>query len=135
MHELAGSAEMTALFWGIALLLFQIGAQATAANIEMGIRYGFSCRDDGRKPTGLLATRLARALANMLETFPIFAAAALALAVTGKTGGLGATGAWIWLAARVAYVPIYAFGITVVRTIVWFVALGGIVMMLARLIG
>ena len=51
-----------------------------------------------------------RALNNLLETYPAFVALALGLIVTGKTGGLGATGAWIWLIARVVYVIIYAAG-------------------------
>ena len=61
----------------------------------------------------LVAGRLDRALKNLLETYPAFIAIVLALVVTGKTGGLAATGAWLWLAARVVYVLLYAAGIPV----------------------
>jgi len=42
---------------------------------------------------------------------------ALALVATGKDGGLGATGAHVWLWSRIVYVPAYAFGIPVLRTL------------------
>ena len=74
-----------------------------------------------------------RALKNLLETYPAFIALALALVVTGKTGGIGATGAWLWLLARVVYVVLYAAGIPVVRTLVWIASILGLVLMLIRL--
>ncbi|WP_442580897.1 MAPEG family protein [Mesorhizobium sp. ASY16-5R] len=58
----------------------------------------------------------------------------MALVVAGKTGGLGATGAWIWLAARVIYFPIYATGVPVVRTLVWLVSIAGLLLMLIPLV-
>ena len=78
--------------------------------------------------------RLLRALRNFLETYPAFIALALALVVTGKAGGLGATGAWLWLLARVLYVALYAAGIPLVRTLVWAASIVGLVLMLVRLI-
>jgi uncharacterized MAPEG superfamily protein len=80
-----------------------------------------------------MAGRLGRALKNLLETYPAFIALVLALAVTGETGGTAATGAWVWLVARVVYVPLYAFGVPAVRTLCWCVSVVGLVMMLVRL--
>ena len=57
----------------------------------------------------------------------------LALAVTGKTGGIAATGAVLWLVARVLYVVVYATGTPVVRTLIWFASIIGLVLMLVRL--
>ena len=39
-------------------------------------------------------------------------------------------GAWLWLGGRVAYLPLYALGVPVVRSLAWIVSLVGIVMML-----
>ena len=72
---------------------------------------------------------------NLLETYPAFIALALALALTGKTGGIAATGALIWLIARLLYVVVYAAGTPVVRTIIWFASIVGLVMMFLRLVG
>ncbi len=73
---------------------------------------------------------LQRALRNYLETFPAFAALALALAVSELGTDLSATGAALWFWARVVYIPAFASGIPLVRSVAWFVSIGGIVLML-----
>ena len=45
--------------------------------------------------------------------------------------GIAALGAQLYFWGRVAFLPVYAFGIPVVRTLVWTVALAGIVLVLA----
>ena len=50
-----------------------------------------------------------------------------------KTGGIAATGAWVWLIARVVYLPLYAFGVPALRTLAWCVSIAGLVMMLWHL--
>ena len=134
MEAAAQSTEMWVLGWSVALLLAQIVAQATAGS-DRGPKYLASARDDARPSTNVLAGRLDRALRNMLETYPAFIALALGLAVTGKTGGLAATGAIIWIVARVVYVAVYATGVPVVRTLVWFISIIGLLMMLLRFMG
>lgn len=133
MEAAAASTEMTVLAWSVVLLLVQVIVQATAA-YDLGPKYLFSPRDENRVSRSVLAGRLGRALRNLLETYPAFVALALALVVTGKAGGIGATGAWLWLIARVVYLALYATGIPVVRTIAWFASIVGLVLMLVRLI-
>ena len=82
----------------------------------------------------MISGRLERALKNLLETYPAFIALALALVITGKAGGIGATGAWVWLAARVVYLVLYASGVPVLRTLIWLVSIAGLLMMLVRLV-
>ena len=96
---------------------------------DCGPSYALSTRDGSRVP-GPVTGRLTRGLANFLETYAAFVALALALAVSGKAGGLGATGALIWFWARVVYVPVFAAGIPVLRTLVWTVSMIGLVLML-----
>lgn len=132
MESAAASSEITVLGWSVILLLLQVVVQATAT-YDLGPKYLFSPRDEGRVSRSVVAGRLARALHNLLETYPAFVALALALVVTGKAGGLGASGAWLWLAARVVYVPVYAAGIPVIRTLLWGLSIVGLVLMLLRL--
>lgn len=134
MEAAAASTEIWVLGWSVVLLLVQIIAQASAG-ADLGPKYLFSSRDDVLVSRSLVAGRLKRALYNLLETYPAFIALALGLAVTGKTGGMAATGAIIWLVARAAYFIIYAAGIPVLRTVVWFVSIIGLVMMLIRFMG
>jgi uncharacterized MAPEG superfamily protein len=133
MEAVAASTEITVLAWSVVLLLVQVIVQASAA-IDLGPKYLFSPRDENRVSRSVVAGRLLRALRNLLETYPAFVALALALVVTGKAGGIGATGAWLWLIARVAYLALYAAGIPIARTIAWFLSIVGLVLMLIRLI-
>jgi uncharacterized MAPEG superfamily protein len=132
MQAVAISTENADLGWSVVLLLVQIILQATST-YDLG-PYLLGPRDDNRQSGNVMAGRFKRALENLLETYPAFVALALALAVTGKTGGIAATGAWVWLIARVVYVPLYAFGVPAVRTLVWCVSIVGLLMMLFRLL-
>jgi uncharacterized MAPEG superfamily protein len=134
MESVAASTEITVLVWSAVLLLVQVIAQATASS-DLGPTYLFSPRDEVRESKSVVARRLYRALRNLLETYPAFIALTLALVVSGKTGGIAATGAWIWLIARVLYVIIYAAGIPVVRTLVWLASIIGLILMVVRLLG
>jgi uncharacterized MAPEG superfamily protein len=78
--------------------------------------------------------RLMRAQANFEETFPIAIVALLGVVVAHKTSATTALGGWIWLGARAVYLPLYWAGIPVVRTMVWTVALIGLIMVIKPLI-
>ncbi|MDO8034609.1 MAPEG family protein [Janthinobacterium sp. SUN128] len=73
--------------------------------------------------------RLRRAQANLFETLPLFAAAVLIAHVTAQESALTLYGAALYLAARVLYLPLYAFGVPVVRTLVWCVSIAGLLML------
>jgi uncharacterized MAPEG superfamily protein len=66
-----------------------------------------------------VAGRLDRALSDFLETFPLFAAAVLIAHVTGRHDWMTIWGAQLYFWGRVAYVPLYAFSVTFVRTLAW----------------
>lgn len=83
-------------------------------------------RDDPRPVTGQ-AARLSRAYANFLETFPLFAVAVIAVLLAGKTGSQATFGAWLYLLGRLAYIPLYALGLPIVRTVAWTASMIGIV--------
>jgi len=113
-----------------AVLLF---LQSVSATLELGAAYKAGPRDDQRELRGVFAGRAERAFRNLLETFPLFAALALALVVTGRNGGLGAFAAEIWIVARVIYVALYFIQIPFARSLVWFVSIFALVAMLVRL--
>ena len=132
MEAAAASTEIAVLAWSVVLLLLQIVIQGIAT-ADLGPKYLLGPRDEKLESRNVLAGRLGRALQNLLETYPAFIALALALVVTGKAGGIGATGAWLWLIARVSYLVLYAVGIPVARTIAWLASIVGLVLMLIRL--
>jgi uncharacterized MAPEG superfamily protein len=125
--------EIVMLGIAAVLLLGQLFLQSVAATVEMGGDYKAGPRDERRELRGIFAGRAERAFRNLLETFPVFAALALALVVTGRNGGLGATGAEAWVILRILYVPLYFVQIPYARSLIWFASMFALAAMLIRL--
>ena len=85
-------------------------------------------------PLSPVAERLKRAQDNLFETLPIFIAAVLIAHVAGRETSHTALGAQIYLGARVLYVPLYAFGVPTLRSLVWIVSIVGLGMIVAPLL-
>jgi len=105
--------EIVMLGLGAVLLLLQMFLQSVSSAIELGGSYKMGSRDDTRVVRSVIAGRADRAFRNLLETFPIFAALALALVITGRNGGLGAQ---VWIVMRILYVPLYLIQIPFARS-------------------
>ncbi|QWG20689.1 MAPEG family protein [Bradyrhizobium sediminis] len=125
--------EIVMLGLGAVLLLAQLFLQSISSTVEMGGDYKAGPRDEPRVVQGIFAGRADRAFRNLLETFPIFAALALSLVVTGRNGGLGALGAQAWVVTRVLYLPLYFIQIPYARSLVWLVSVLALAAMLVRL--
>jgi uncharacterized MAPEG superfamily protein len=125
--------EIVMLAIGAVLLILQLFLQSISSTAELGGIYKAGPRDEARMLRGAFAGRADRAFRNLMETFPVFAALALALVVTGRNGGLGATAAEGWVVARILYVPLYFIQIPFARSLVWFVSMFALVAMLVRL--
>ena len=78
--------------------------------------------------------RLERAQANLYETLPLFIGAVLIAHVTGEDGVLTLWGSALYFWARVAYVPLYAFGVTGVRSAAFTVSLVGLCLIIAAVL-
>jgi uncharacterized MAPEG superfamily protein len=89
-----------------------------------------SARDLPAPSVSPLAARMLRAFGNFKETFVFFAVAVLAVTLLGKANANSALGAQIYFWARLVYVPVYAAGIPVVRTLIWGASIAGLVMVL-----
>lgn len=126
-------AEIQMLAWSILLALVQLFLAAALMTRQRGMKWNASARDGEAPPLTGVAGRADRALRNLLETFPLFAAAVLAVAVTGRSDAGTVFGAQLWFWARVLYVPLYLAGIPYLRSLVWAVALAGLVLVLAGL--
>ena len=127
------SIELKMLVWSIVLGLVHIALAATLGTMQRGLKWNVSARDGIPEPLIGIAARLDRASRNFLETFVFFAVAVLAVLLTEKGDAQTALGAQIYFWARLAYLPIYAAGISYLRTLVWAVSLAGLVMVLAGL--
>lgn len=112
------------------LLIFLPAAGRTMAN---GIDWNAGARDGVPARPGIITQRLERAQANMWETLPLFVGAVLIAHVTGEEGPLTFWGTQAFFWARLVYIPLYAFGIPFVRSVVWLIAMGGLVAIFAAL--
>ena len=124
--------ELVLLGWSTVLYAAAVMLQGQLATRELGVGWNAGPRDGGDQPKGVVAGRAQRALDNLKETYPIFIALALGLAVSDRTGGVGATGAILWFVARLVYHPLYLFGVPYLRSLVWLASAFGLLLMLVR---
>jgi uncharacterized MAPEG superfamily protein len=90
-------------------------------------------RDGEPPPLGPHAARAERASRNFLETFVFFAAALVCAIAIGRQGDRAILGAQLYFWARLAYLPIYVIGIPYLRSLVWTVALAGLLIVVSVL--
>ena len=124
------SIELRILARGCLLALIHVLAAAQVKTRQYGPKWNMGARDEAVPPPSPLVGRMERAQANFFETFPIVAAAILMIEATHRTSALTMLGAMLWLGARIIYLPLYAAGIPVVRSVAFMVSMVGIVMLL-----
>jgi len=124
--------ELTLLACSVLLGIVQILVSAHAASLQVGYRFTGTAKE-ARPPVTGVAGRLERALRNFLETFPLFAATVLVAHVVNRHSWMTVLGAWMYLVARVAYVPLYALAVPLIRSLFWNVATVGILLILLAL--
>ena len=122
--------ELKILALGALLLFVYIFTATRFKTAQYGRSWNVGARDETLPPANALTGRLIRAQANFQETFPIAIVALLGVVLANRTSATTALGGWLWLGARVVYLPLYAAGVPVVRTIVWAVSTAGLVMVI-----
>ena len=118
--------ELLGLVAAAALGLVHIVLASQSASLQRGYRWSAGPRDEPLPPLVGITGRLARANTNFLETFPFFAAGVVAVLATGTHSAWSKWGVILYLSGRVAYLPLYAFGVILVRSLAWNVAIAGI---------
>ncbi|MEQ8604627.1 MAG: MAPEG family protein [Marivibrio sp.] len=122
--------ELTVLALAGLLQVVQILIMAVPANRQLGTGYTAGPRDETREPTGVPG-RLYRASNNHFEALILFTAAVAVVSLSGQGSQVTAACAWIYLGARILYVPAYASGVPYLRSIIWFVGFAATAAMFA----
>ena len=128
------AVELICLVWSVVLGLAHILIAGQARTKELGSKWNASARDGAEPQLSAVTNRLFRAQANFFETFPLFAVLILITAVTQLYSVYSQVGAILYIIARVIYLPLYAFGIPYIRSVVWLISLFGITLVLYPLI-
>ncbi|QIG79151.1 MAPEG family protein [Stakelama tenebrarum] len=128
------TVELAVVVWGCVLAFVHIFAAVSAKTAQYGTKWNVGARDAETPPPSPLTGRLIRAQNNFFETFPIVIALALILAVARTQTETTQLGALLWLTARIVYLPLYALGIPVLRTLAFLASVAGIAMMIEPLI-
>ena len=126
------TSDLWALLAALALASVQLTLSSVLSLRQLGGAWIAGPRDEPREVSGL-SGRFVRAHRNLLEIFPQFAAALFLVHAAQAVGSLSAFGAWLFVAARVAYVPAYAFAPPGVRPACWLAAWSGIMLIVADL--
>jgi uncharacterized MAPEG superfamily protein len=121
------AAELQLLGLAVIVGLVQLLWAAGAARQQQGLKWAGGSRDEPRPVTGV-AARLERAFTNFRETFPLFAAAVLVAYLGGRLGTLTLWGSALYVAGRALYVPLYASGVRILRSLVWAISMAGLIM-------
>jgi uncharacterized MAPEG superfamily protein len=82
----------------------------------------------------VIAARLERAKNNMLEALPLFIGLTMLALIREGDAGPAVNGATVFLVARTLYIPIYAAGIPVLRSLAWFAGMLGMLWMALSLV-
>ena len=73
-------------------------------------------------------------LAFARKNWQAILAAVLIAHVAGRANAVTALGAQIYFWGRVAYVPLYAFGVPPIRSLVWLLSLAGLIMVASQIL-
>lgn len=125
------SVELTVLTLAALLQGLQFVVYAVPANREIGPGYTMSARD--REPSRALSdrtARLGRALDNHFEGLILFGIAVGVVQMSAQNTAFTAACAWVYLVARVLYVPAYALGLRPHRSLIWAVGFAATMLML-----
>jgi uncharacterized MAPEG superfamily protein len=110
--------ELKVLGYAAILQFVQFILMAIPVNLQLGVAYTGGNRDKQKQAAGVPG-RLTRALDNHFEGLILFTIAVLVV-VLGEGGSRLTEGcAWAYLWARIMYVPAYASGIFLVRSLIW----------------
>lgn len=126
--------ELKMLTWTLVLAFVQILLFDFARTGQYGLKWNTGPRDETMPPLSPIAGRLKRAQYNLYETLPLFIGAVLVAHLAGRDNAITAMGAQVYFWGRVVYVPLYAFGVRMLRSIVWLISTAGLLAIFAALL-
>ncbi len=125
--------ELSYLTASVIVFLVMVLVQGAFSNGQHTPKLLAGNRDD-LPADNLRVARAKRANQNMIEALVLFAPLVLVAVVTDRTNQWTQIGAGLFLAARIAYAPLYWFGGGPLRSLVWAIGLLGTLMILFQIL-
>lgn len=128
--------ELTVLTLAALLQVVQFALMSIPANLELGPGKTMSARDRSKLGGSLedqlseKTARLYRALNNHFEGLILFTIACVVITLSDQSTPFTAACAWVYLMARIAYIPAYYLGLRPWRSVIWMVGFAATALML-----
>lgn len=117
------------LLWGFAInMLASVGRLKT-----MGTKWGISNRDENCAGVPAWVVRTENAFRNHMENAPLAIGFILVVQLAHRADDVSAWASIVFLAARIAHSLIYIAGITVVRTLAYYVSMFALFALVSRI--
>jgi uncharacterized MAPEG superfamily protein len=123
------AVELQVLGYAALLQFAQFILMAVPLNLQLGPSYTAGPRDEQRQPSGV-AGRLHRAFGNHFEALALFTIAVLVVVLGEASTATTERAAWVYLGARILYVPAYASGVYLLRSLIFSVGFFATLLML-----
>jgi len=127
------TVELLMLVYSAILFLVIILVQAALAIQQNGLMAQAGSRDNLPEPS-VLRKRLQRLTANLQENLVMFAIVVLVAHAAGISNDTTILGATVFFYARVAHAIVYAFGWPMIRPLIYFASLYGIVVIALQIL-
>ncbi|MDM7458494.1 MAG: MAPEG family protein [Paracoccus sp. (in: a-proteobacteria)] len=124
------TAELTVLALAGLLQTIQFAIYSFHAQKQVGRDTAMGPRDNIPTTLSGRAGRFQRAFNNHFEGLIMFTLAVVVVTLGNAASAFTASCAWIYLAARILYVPAYVLGWVPGRSIIWIIGFGATVLMI-----
>ena len=127
------SALLWAVFASVAILFVLINFQGALVPKYQGLKWGLGGRDAAVEKAEIQG-RATRTVQNHIEGMMMFVPLALLAHLLGLDGKLIVWGSWLYVIGRIGFVPAYLGGWYGVRSLFWFFAVVGTVLIAAKIL-
>ncbi len=110
--------ELTVLALAAVLQAIQLLIATLLVNRDAGLKWNTGPRDTVPQFSAITG-RMRRAASNHFESLILMTLAVVVISLSGQNSPATAMAVWIYLLARVIYVPAYAFGWSPWRSVFW----------------
>ncbi len=118
--------ETTVFLLTLGLGIIHLGIGAIVQIFEVGAPALLGARDNLPPRENVFGIRGERANHNFKETLPWALGLLLLVQVTGNANAVSAVGAWTYFWGRVVFLPLYVFGVPMVRSFAFGASLFGL---------